>query len=63
MIRLEDRLRIALGAGMGCKLDSGDVEIVARMLVVLRKIARSEITIGKVRPAAAGAIQPFEERI
>lgn len=38
MLRLEDRLRIALGAGMGCQLKPEEVGAVAGMLVMLRRM-------------------------
>lgn len=61
MLKLEDRIRVALGAEMGIRVEPSEVETIARMLVVLRKIARGEIKIGQVRQAAAEAIATFKE--
>ena len=38
MLRLEDRLRVAMSADMGCQLTAGEVKQVARWLVTLRRI-------------------------
>lgn len=38
MLKLEDRLRIAMGADMGCQLTAADVRVVAGWLVALRAI-------------------------
>jgi hypothetical protein len=59
MLKLEDRLRIALGAGMGVQLTSGDVETVCRMLVALRKIRESAPSPG-LHGLAKEALRPFE---
>lgn len=61
MLRFEDRMRIALGAGMGFQVQPSEVESVARMLVVLRKLREG------VKPGTnAGrlideALEPFKD--
>lgn len=38
MLRLEDRLRVAMSAGMGCKLEPDEVKLIAGWLVTLQPI-------------------------
>jgi hypothetical protein len=59
MLRLQDRLQIALGAGMGAQLDSGDVATVCRMIVVLRQLQKETAGNAKVRVNAA--LAPLNE--
>jgi hypothetical protein len=61
MLRIEDRLRIALGSGMGVHLDSREAEIVCRMLVHLRKIRDNNLTINMAKSLAADAIKSFDD--
>jgi hypothetical protein len=42
MLRFEDRIRIALGNGIGCPLDYEDVTSVGNLLVALHKIANGQ---------------------
>ena len=58
MLKLDDRLQVALGAGMGVQLSSGDVERVATWLVVLRQIANGAAH-GQERGIAADALGEF----
>ena len=55
MLKLDDRLQVALGAGMGVQLTLGDVERVAMWLVALRQIADGEAR-GQERGLAADAL-------
>lgn len=59
-LQLRDRLTVALGAGMGCQLDSGDVETVARMLVVLEKLRDGLRRNGTAGRMIAEALKPLE---
>lgn len=60
MLPLEDRIRVALGAGMGIQLQSGEVETVARMLVALRKIDEEPTAnIRQAKTLAHEALVPF----
>lgn len=65
MLRLEDRLRIALGAGMGCSLQAGEVETICGMLVALRRVRdlAGPSNAGRMRNLAGEAIKPFEEAV
>lgn len=59
MLKLDDRLRIALGAGMGVQLTSGDVETVARWLVTLQRIAEGKRETVPPHRLAQGALGEF----
>ncbi len=60
VLRLDDRLQLALGNGMGVNLTPQEVETVARWLVVLRKIAESKIGPGAnhIAMQALGELKP-----
>lgn len=62
MLVLEDRLRVALGAGMGVQLDTGDVEVVCRFIVVLRQIENERLTANGARKMAQAALKKMEDR-
>lgn len=65
MLRLEDRMRIALGANMGFHVDPSEVEDVARMLVVLRQIRDACKSAsdrgGNLGTLVNSALKPFED--
>lgn len=64
MLRLEDRLRIALGAGLGVTLEAKDVIDVANMLVTLRQINVGAPTMPRLEIAkwTAQALLPFPRK-
>ena len=55
MLKLDDRLRVAMGADMGVQLTPKDVATVAAWLVVLRKIAKGSYG-GSAAQAARGVL-------
>lgn len=46
MLKLDDRLRIAMSNDMGCQLTASDVKLVAAWLVTLRRIAEGKLGSG-----------------
>lgn len=66
MIRLGDRIRIALGANMGFKVDAHEVEGIARTLVILRQIdegcKKSRDHGGNLGKLIETALKPFDDR-
>lgn len=57
MLPLEDRLRIALGNGLGVQLVSDEVEAVCRFIVTLRAIANDARDVRVAKTIARDALE------
>lgn len=66
LLRLDDRIHVALGANMGFHVDAHEVEGIARTLVILRQIdegcKKSRDRGGNLGKLIATALKPFEGR-
>lgn len=66
LLRLDDRIRIALGANMGFRVEAHEVEGIARTLVILRQIdegcKKSRDRGGNLGKLIESALEPFSDR-